>query len=500
MRHPNSGRRRRQPSEASNGSSIASSRRSSFAQNGGNGTSSRKSSELKGPCERVIHSAQDSLFSTSSGWTNFRGFFNLSILLLVLSNGRVALENVIKYGILITPLQWLATFVEDYSFTSWPNLGLILGSNLQILTVFGVEKILERGWVGNAFAAVFYPLMVITHLTIPVVVTLKHTSKNPLWSVAMMSIYVIESLKFISYGHVNYWARDARRKISEIKSQVTELARKTSDPKQFWDLKEDLSMHQMASAYPSNLTIFNIYYFMAAPTLCYEFKFPRTPRIRKRFLIKRIVELIFLSFLIAALVQQWVVPTVRNSMRPLSEMEFSRCLERLLKLAIPNHLIWLIFFYTFFHSFLNLVAEILRFADREFYRDFWNAETIAYFWKSWNIPVHRFAVRHIYMPMTRNRFSKMNAFFVVFFVSAFFHEYLVSVPLKMFRLWSYYGMMGQIPLSFLTGKVIRGGRTGNIIVWLSLIVGQPLAILMYGHDWYVLNFGLTAARNHTVGI
>ncbi|CAI2355064.1 unnamed protein product [Caenorhabditis sp. 36 PRJEB53466] len=474
---------------------MASSRRSSFAQNG---NSSRKNSEPKGPCERVVHTPQDSLFSTSSGWTNFRGFFNLSILLLVLSNGRVALENLIKYGILITPLQWVSTFAADYSIWSWPNLALILGSNIQILIVLAVEKILERGWLGNVFAAIFYIVLVLTHLTLPVVVTLRTTSKNPLWSVAMMAIYVIESLKFISYGHVNYWARDARRKIAGLKSQVAELAKKTCDPKHFWDLKDELSMHQMATAYPSNLTVANIYYFMAAPTLCYEFKFPRAPRIRKHFLIKRIVELIFLSFLIAALVQQWVVPTVRNSLRPLSEMEFSRCLERLLKLAIPNHLIWLLFFYTFFHSFLNLVAELLRFADREFYRDFWNAETISYFWKSWNIPVHRFAVRHIYSPMMRGNFSRMSAFVVVFFVSAFFHEYLVSVPLKMFRLWSYYGMMGQIPLSIVTDRIVKGGRTGNIIVWMSLIVGQPLAILMYGHDWYILNYGGAVVGNHTI--
>ncbi|VDK72412.1 unnamed protein product [Gongylonema pulchrum] len=46
--------------------------------------------------ERPVHTAQDSLFSGSSGWKDFRGFFNLAILLLFVSNGRVALENLIK--------------------------------------------------------------------------------------------------------------------------------------------------------------------------------------------------------------------------------------------------------------------------------------------------------------------------------------------------------------------------------------------------------------------
>ena len=41
---------------------------------------------------------------------------------------------------------------------------------------------------------------------------------------------------------------------------------------------------------------------------------------------------------------------------------------RLLKLALPNHLLWLISFYVLFHSFLNTLAEILQFADRSFFR------------------------------------------------------------------------------------------------------------------------------------
>ncbi|KHJ86040.1 MBOAT family protein [Oesophagostomum dentatum] len=168
-------------------------------------------------------------------------------------------------------------------------------------------------------------------------------------------------------------------------------------------------------------------------------------------------------------------------------MELGRVLERLLKLAIPNILIWLIGFYTIFHSCLNFVAEVLKFADREFYRDFWNSETIHYFWRTWNIPVHRWAARHIYMPMMRNHYSKHSATVTVFFVSAFFHEYLVSVPLHMFRLWAYYGMMSQIPLSLFIDYVVKGGRAGNVVVWLSLILGQPLAILMYVHDWYVMH-------------
>ncbi|PIO52784.1 hypothetical protein TELCIR_25906, partial [Teladorsagia circumcincta] len=76
--------RRRHPSSASKSSSSGSSasngavgvtRKLSFAQ-------MRKEESAKGPCEKIVHRPQDSLFSSSSGWTNYRGFFNLAMLLL----------------------------------------------------------------------------------------------------------------------------------------------------------------------------------------------------------------------------------------------------------------------------------------------------------------------------------------------------------------------------------------------------------------------------------
>lgn len=40
-------------------------------------------------------------------------------------------------------------------------------------------------------------------------------------------------------------------------------------------------------------------------------------------------------------------------------------------LQVPNHLIWLLFFYAIFHSGLNITAEVLQFGDRTFYKDWW---------------------------------------------------------------------------------------------------------------------------------
>ena len=175
----------------------------------------------------------------------------------------------------------------------------------------------------------------------------------------------------------------------------------------------------------------------------------------------------------------------------MQKMEVVPATERLLKLAVPNHLIWLIGFYLFFHSFLNMLGEVLRFGDRDFYMDWWNAENIDVFWRSWNMPIHRWAVRHLYMPIIQWGWGRFWASLAVFSLSAFFHEYLVSVPLQMFTLWAFTGMMLQIPLSLLTHLVCHtlGPRFGNTTVWLSLILGQPLCIMMYYHDYVITHFG-----------
>jgi hypothetical protein len=55
-----------------------------------------------------------------------------------------------------------------------------------------------------------------------------------------------------------------------------------------------------------------------------------------------------------------------------------------------------------------------------------NAETIPQFWADWNIPAHKWARQHVFKPMLRAGYSKLQAAVVVFIISAFFHEVLIG--------------------------------------------------------------------------
>ena len=63
--------------------------------------------------------------------------------------------------------------------------------------------------------------------------------------------------------------------------------------------------------------------------------------------------------------------------------------------------------------------------------------------------------RHLYIPLVEIGYSRTAASVAVFFVSAFFHEYLVSVPLRTYKTWAFMGMMAQASCYFNTSNIQR---------------------------------------------
>jgi diacylglycerol O-acyltransferase 1 len=167
--------------------------------------------------------------------------------------------------------------------------------------------------------------------------------------------------------------------------------------------------------------------------------------------------------------------------------DWLRMSERVLKLSIPTLYFWLAMFVALFHLWLNVVAEVTRFGDREFYRQWWNAATVAEYWKLWNMPVHKWMLRHVHYPAMRAGLSRDKALLLCFLVSAVFHEVMVGVPLRMLRFWSFWGILGQVPLAFVSEWLrnrFQSDRVGNATFWVSFcFLGQPLAAILYFHDW-----------------
>lgn len=475
-----------------------------------------RSSQPDKPC----HKPRDSLFSWTSEFNNFTGFVNWAFLLLCIGGFRLLLENFIRYGIRIDPIEWFYVFSGKGASETGehPSVILILYVFVPIVFCLITEKGLAVEIIPSKPGMIAHAINLLVLVLIPMV-SIHVKNGFSLFGASVVSfVYSVLFLKLWSYVQVNMWCRSIAKSKGSKGSMRRQSLSYSSLPNKKSDLSSDLNgsiaddldnhnisnshganPHQVMQQYPANLNLRDLLYFLAAPTLCYELNFPRTQRIRKRFLLKRILEVLIGCQLMLMIIQQYIIPSVKNSLIPFSNMDVAKATERLLKLAIPNHLFWLCMFYIVFHSSLNLVGELLQFADRNFYSDWWNANNIETFWRNWNLPVHRWAVRHLYIPLVGMGYSKGMVSVVVFFVSAFFHEYLVSVPLKTFKIWAFMGMMAQVPLSYISRFMEKkiGPRFGNLVVWASIIMGQPLCIMIYYHDYVITHFGKSLMEEYS---
>lgn len=180
--------------------------------------------------------------------------------------------------------------------------------------------------------------------------------------------------------------------------------------------------------YPRNITLRNLTYFWWAPTLVYQPVYPRSPSIRWSFVVKRIIEAVSLAIVIWVASAQYAVPLLQNSLPKMSTLDLISIVERIFKLSTISLFCWLAGFFLFFHSFLNGLAEIMRFGDREFYTDWWNAANIRSYWTMWNKPVFTFMKRHVYSPLVGRGIPPTLAQIIVFLFSGILHELLVGVP------------------------------------------------------------------------
>ncbi|KAF8652075.1 hypothetical protein HU200_063021 [Digitaria exilis] len=396
------------------------------------------------------------------------GLLNLCIVVLVAVNSRLIIENLMKYGLLIRAGFWFSA----RSLGDWPLLMCCLTLPIFPLGALMAEKLIRRKLIGEHVVILLHIIITTSVIVYPVVVILKCDSAV-LSGFLLMFLASIMWMKLVSYAHTNY--------------DIRVLSKSTEKGAAYGNYVDPENM--------KDPTIKSLLYFMLAPTLCYQTTYPRTTCVRKGWVIRQLVKCLIFTGLMGFIIEQYINPIVKNSKHPLKG-NFLNAIERVLKLSVPTLYVWLCMFYCFFHLWLNILAELLRFGDREFYKDWWNAKTVEEYWRMWNMPVHKWIVRHIYFPCIRKGLPRGVAILISFLVSAVFHELCVAVPCHIFKFWAFFGIMFQIPLVFLTRYLqdkFKNIMVGNMIFWFFFcIVGQPMCVLLYYHD--VMNRQAQASR------
>ncbi|KAF3648268.1 Diacylglycerol O-acyltransferase 1 [Capsicum annuum] len=292
------------------------------------------------------------------------------------------------------------------SVRDWPLLMCCLSLPIFPLAAFLVEKLAQKNYMTEYVVVTLHIIITTASILYPVLVILRCDAAF-LSGVTLMMFACIVWMKLVSYAHTNYDMRQLARSADE--GENSEIN------------------------YSYDVNIKSLAYFMVAPTLCYQLSYPRSASIRKGWLARQLIKLVIFTGLMGFIIEQYINPIVRSSQHPLKG-DLLYGIERVLKLSVPNLYVWLCMFYCLFHIWLNILAEILRFGDREFYKDWWNAKTI----------------------------DEGVAVLISFFISAVFHELCIAVPCRLFKFWAFLGIMFQIPLAILTNFLQNKFKSSNV--------------------------------------
>jgi len=221
-------------------------------------------------------------------------------------------------------------------------------------------------------------------------------------------------------------------------------------------------------------------FFLLIPTLVYELSYPRTQKIRISYVVEKLVTLVGVFGVLHVLNVQHIIPILQS----LSVLPVWEAIGNIL---IPCTMAYLLVFYIIFDVICNTFAEITRFADREFYSDWWNSTTFDEFARKWNKPVHEWLLRHIYgEALYKLKLSQTNATMVTFLFSSIIHELFMAVTFRITKPYLFFMQMSQLPLIMIgRHRFFKGTRMGNMMFWCGMCFGPPLLSCLYMREYYI---------------
>ncbi|KAJ1964683.1 Sterol O-acyltransferase 2 (Sterol-ester synthase 2) [Dispira parvispora] len=383
-------------------------------------------------------------------------------------------------------------------------------------TAFGWQKAITGGWIQPPDSMVAY---VIQHLNqacllFGVVVWLLYQEWTWVQTGVLLLHTMVIVMKMHSYSSSNRELAVTYKKLQELlvihpdaitqssqqqpgdrSPQDVPIASHTPDdranvepvlrtPDEDWnrratDLMEALSADEVS--YPYNVTLVNFVDYLFVPALVYELYYPRIPKIRLGYLVEKICATFGVFALLHVTFEDYIIPI-------LAEIPRLNMVMTILELITPVMICYLLIFYIIFECICNVFAEITRFADRNFYDDWWNSTSFDEYSRKWNKPVHYFLLRHIYFySIDTYRMSRRSATFLTFFLSSCLHELVLAMVAGRLRMYLFMLQMAQLPLIYLGRMPLfrRFPVLGNGLFWLGMISGPPLLAVLYCRENYL---------------
>ncbi|CAD2109522.1 diacylglycerol O-acyltransferase [Plasmodium vinckei petteri] len=312
-------------------------------------------------------------------------------------------------------------------------------------------------------------------LIFPYMVVMQYEGE-PILASILLTTSIVWFFKTYSFHHVCY---DTRKLYIEGTNLST--------------IDDSLGDINYIKSYPYCLQFKNYYTYIFMPTMCFQYTYPRTEKIDWKFVFKHMTEAIISLLIINIITNEYILVIIEQTFKmkefksPNLTIQFIHIMESMLKVSILTIYTWMLGFFVLFHNWCNVLAEITKFGDRLFYKDWWNASSFGEYWRKWNLPVYYFVYRHVNRPLIYYGVSRKLSMIIIFIISALLHEYLVTIPLKIkFSGYIFFFFTGQIPLMHLTNSDYfkKNKNVGNLLFWIVFcIIGQPLILFTYYYSW-----------------
>lgn len=327
-------------------------------------------------------------FDPRSDYHNFRGFFSLFWIALVIMVVTTVLRNIKDTGYPLRVRVW-SLLSANVCALGLSDLAMVVSSML----ILPLQKLFRtRGFLrwrrgGIVLQSLFEAGWLILWINWPFMLR---------WTWTSQVFFTLHTLTFLmkihSYAFYNGHLSEVERRLSLLDNP--ESAPKGSANKypkrqrghtrsvSVAELREDLAMELVSPlgsvAYPRNLTLTNYIDYMFCPTLCYELEYPRNPRMRWTELAFKAAAVFGCIFLLTLTSEEFIVPVLNEAHANLEA--YQSVTEKALVLAetismllFPFMITFLLVFLVIFEYLLGAFAEITCFADRHFYSDWWNS-------------------------------------------------------------------------------------------------------------------------------
>ena len=221
-------------------------------------------------------------------------------------------------------------------------------------------------------------------------------------------------------------------------------------------------------------------YFLIAPTLIYRHDYPRTPKIRWSFALYGVSEFFGCVFFTNIIFVHYFAPTLN-----LDKFDFILLMDSIFSAALPGMTIFFLVFFMVFHSWMNVAAELLRFADRNFYQDWWNANSWSPFQRKFATFLYDWMHTYLFSDFIALGFPKSVAILFSFAFVVSVVEYIASFSFMMF-----FPLISFIAyLSFFVWIVLpvtnEYNQLLNTLLWIALLLANGALLSLYSRELYV---------------